>query len=336
MSGALGVISSLAASQWGLLTTAQAEKVGVTRLTLSRMVAAEVLERPSQGVYVLAGAVDEFTDLRAAWLSLMPAMTAEERLASPADHGVASHATAANLHHLGDLKDDLAEFTFAVPRRTRRDGIRLHQAALASNDVTIAAGLPVTTVERTIADLLVDSTADVQHIADITGQALADGKLSPGALAYHLDPVAAHWGKPTGAAAVSWLLNLAGYNSQATAMALESSAEGQRVLQHTLVKVIRENPEWIAPELRRKFADLRESLLKSIEGSAIAEAQRSTAQFKKVTSGARPPTSKMPIASINVIAKHSESSAAFIALLQQAAALAAFTPNTPISPSEDQ
>src|SRR5665647_620859 len=136
--------SQLAAGQWGLLTTAQAAREGITRLQLARLADAGVLERLGRGVYATTSSADEHLSLRAAWLALDPARTAEERLKSPTTTGVVSHASAAGLHNLGDLLDD-------------------------EQDVTIVEGLPVTTEERTIADLL-RAGHDPEHVAQIIGQ----------------------------------------------------------------------------------------------------------------------------------------------------------------------
>ncbi|MFB9955342.1 hypothetical protein [Cellulomonas denverensis] len=55
----------------------------MTRLQLARLAEAGVLERVDHGVYASASAPTEHRALRAAWLSLDPARTAEERLADP-------------------------------------------------------------------------------------------------------------------------------------------------------------------------------------------------------------------------------------------------------------
>ena len=49
-------LGSIAARRWGLVTTAQAQKAGVSRKQLSRMASAGVVERVAQGVYRMAGA----------------------------------------------------------------------------------------------------------------------------------------------------------------------------------------------------------------------------------------------------------------------------------------
>jgi hypothetical protein len=77
------VASQVAAGQWGLLTTAQAEYEGVTRLQLARRTSIGVLERVDRGVYATTSSPTEHRALRAAWLELGPKRTAEERLATP-------------------------------------------------------------------------------------------------------------------------------------------------------------------------------------------------------------------------------------------------------------
>ena len=79
-------------------------------------------------------------------------------------------------------------------RRTIRPGVRLHQAHLEAADVTIAEGLPVTIIERTIADLLGSrSHGDPEHIARIVGDALVEARLDVDRLAVLLDPLAARY-----------------------------------------------------------------------------------------------------------------------------------------------
>src|SRR5664279_4584234 len=102
-------VSRLAAGQWGLLTAAQAERDHITRSQLTRLADAGVLERVERGVYAATSSTDENRALRAAWLALDPARTAEERLAHPAGAGVISHTSAASLHGIGDLLDDVPE-----------------------------------------------------------------------------------------------------------------------------------------------------------------------------------------------------------------------------------
>jgi hypothetical protein len=53
---AMARLGSIAENRWGLITTAQAQKAGVSRKQLSRMASAGAIERVAQGVYRMAGA----------------------------------------------------------------------------------------------------------------------------------------------------------------------------------------------------------------------------------------------------------------------------------------
>ncbi|GEL45066.1 hypothetical protein CHO01_01820 [Cellulomonas hominis] len=224
----LAVVSELAAGQWGLLTTAQAERAGVTRLQLARLAGADVLERVDRGVYAVAGIPAEHRGVRAAWLALDPARSAEERLADPVGAGVASHTSAAALHRLGDLLDDEPELTLPHRKQSRR-GIRLHRLALAAADVTLVDGLPVTTEERTVADLLRDGH-DPDHVAQIVGQGARRGVIDLDDLAERLEPLARRYAQPDGVALVEHLLDLVGLSTAALARELAASAAGQELV----------------------------------------------------------------------------------------------------------
>ncbi len=77
-------VIDLAAAQWGLITTSQAQSTGVNRTTLNRLTVAGVLVHLAHGVYALRTATgDDLLQLRAAWLTLEPARPAADRLADP-------------------------------------------------------------------------------------------------------------------------------------------------------------------------------------------------------------------------------------------------------------
>ena len=221
-------VSQLAARQWGLLTTAQAEVEGITRLQLARLADAGVIERLGRGIYATPAAVDERTPLRAAWLSLNPSDLAEDRLADPPSSGVLSHTSAATLHGLGDLLDDESEITVPGRKQSRR-GIRLHRATLHADEVTIVEGLPVTTAARTVTDLLRDGH-DPSHVAEIAGDALRRDLASRQDLAAALEPLARRNGQPNGSALLEHLLDLVGLSSAALAMNLASSDLGKALV----------------------------------------------------------------------------------------------------------
>src|SRR5450759_3451320 len=80
MTNVVARASHIAAGQWGLLTTAQAVHEGISRLQLARLADAGVLQRVGRGVYATTSSAAEHLSLRAAWLVLDPAHTAELRL----------------------------------------------------------------------------------------------------------------------------------------------------------------------------------------------------------------------------------------------------------------
>lgn len=225
---ALAVVSEIAAGQWGLLTTAQADREGVTRVQLARLTDAGVLERVDRGVYATSAAPVEHRTLRAAWLTLDPARTAEERLVDLVAAGVASHASAAGLHRLGDLLDDVPELTLPHRKQTRR-GVRLHHLALAEHDVTLVDGLPSTTAERTVVDLLRDGH-DPDHVAQIVGQGVRRGLIDVDDLATRLEPLARRHGQANGRALVDHLLDMVGLSDAAVARELAASPAGQELV----------------------------------------------------------------------------------------------------------
>lgn len=224
----LSAISALAAGQWGLLTTAQAEREGVTRVQLARLVDAGVLDRVDRGVYATTASPAEHRTLRAAWLVLEPGLTAEERLSDPIATGVVSHTSAAGLHGLGDLLDDVPEVTVSKRKQTRR-GIRVHHLPLTEDDVTLVDGLPTTTEKRTVVDLLRDGH-DMEHVAQILGQAARRGGIDLDDLASRLDPLARRRGAASGRALLEQLLDLVGLSPAALVRDLAESRAGRDLI----------------------------------------------------------------------------------------------------------
>lgn len=198
MSQALRVLAELSAPQWGMVTTAQAAVHGVQRLELSRLSKAGHLERLTHGVYRNAGAPsDEFERVRAAWLAADPSRTAEQRLGDLSDGVVIMGTSAASLHGVGDLPADRHELSTPVRRQTQRPDVSYRQRRLAPGDVTVARGLPVTTIERTIADL-VENRTDLSLVAQVLGDAARSRRLDTDRLVELLAPLAARNNLPKG------------------------------------------------------------------------------------------------------------------------------------------
>lgn len=247
-------ISDLASNQWGLLTTTQAEAEGVSRLQLARLADAGVIERVDRGIYGIPAAMDERTELRAAWLSLDPKVPAEARLADPVSSGVISHTSAAALYEIGDLLSDVPEITVGTRKQSRR-GIRLHRGALSPEEVTTVQGLPVTTPARTVADLIRDGH-DVSHVAEVAGESLRRELVTRQDLAIALEPVAKRYDQPTGTALLEHLLDLVGLSETALATKLASSGLGQSLVSAGQLSAVRSILEArTSPSLMKNFLD---------------------------------------------------------------------------------
>lgn len=199
------VVLDLAAEQEGLLTTQQAHRRGVTRLVLSRLAEASVIERVAHGVYATPeGSMHRQAGLRAAWLALDPHQFSFERLGDgPAGFSV-THRSAAELHGLGQLIPERFEFVSRTRKRTRREDVRLRRRSISEDDITVVDGLPCTTVERTVADL-VDANEDLSLVAEVLGDA-EFSVIDFERLARLLEPLAARNGHESGAALLQSLM----------------------------------------------------------------------------------------------------------------------------------
>lgn len=185
--------------QWGLITTAQAHSAGLSSQQLARFSDTGVLERLRHGVYRVVGAPpNPNDDLRAAWLALAPARTAQERLADP-DVEVVSHRSAAVVHQLGDLDADRLEFTASARKQTRDSQVRFHRRRLGVGvgEWTLVDGLPVTTVLATIGDLAA-ARLDGGHLAGVARDAVTTHHVDLDEVVAVLSPHAHHYGVPLG------------------------------------------------------------------------------------------------------------------------------------------
>lgn len=191
---AMSRLAEVSSDQWGLLTTAQAGELGVNTTTLVRLVEAGLLMQVRHGVYaVSAGEVTAHQDEKAVWLKLNPGQPGWRRPKLDLDGGVVSHRSAALLHGLGDLVAPRIEMTVPRRRRVRDASVRLRRAELSEDDVTLVDGLPVTTVLRTIVDLLADHV-DASHLAQVIQEADRAGKVDLDELADRAAPYARRYG----------------------------------------------------------------------------------------------------------------------------------------------
>ncbi|UJV47235.1 type IV toxin-antitoxin system AbiEi family antitoxin domain-containing protein [Streptomyces sp. AMCC400023] len=190
----LAVLSSAAADQWGLVTTAQAKELGLNAVQLLRLTEVGLLENVSRGVYFLStSGMPRHLDIKAAWLRLQPGEFAWNRPPGHPDSGVISHASACQLHELGDIPAPDVEITVPRRRTTHEPFVRLRTAPLDSTEITVVDGLPVTTATRTITDLL-KAKADGGHVGGVIAEAERRDLITVDDLAEHLQPYARKYG----------------------------------------------------------------------------------------------------------------------------------------------
>lgn len=201
------------ASQWGLITAAQARSLGIERLWLSRMSARGMLQRIRHGVYALPSAqYGPLQDLRAAWLATEASLPAEDRFEA-GDPVVVSHASAAGVHHLGEVIAARHEFSSPTRRQTTQKDLRFHRCAVPARDLTWVDGLPVTSVARTVGDLAAN-VMDADHLATVVRDAVETHHVPLGDLAERLFPHLDAYGAVSGMGLVHSLLEHAGYDPE--------------------------------------------------------------------------------------------------------------------------
>lgn len=187
---ALPLLAETAAAQWGMFTTGQAERLGISRLQVSRLNKSRAIERFAFGVYkdtaVPGTALDS---LRATWLSLETDRFVEERLLNPKSGFVVTGLAATQIHEIGDWYVDEYEFSFPERKQTQRSNLKFRCRALSESSVTVVGGIPTTTIEQTIADLL-EQREDFSNVAGAFSQAVREGKIHEDKLISILEPVA--------------------------------------------------------------------------------------------------------------------------------------------------
>lgn len=167
---------ALCRHQHGIVTSAQAHRTGVSNVELHRMVLKGDLARLRRGVYRHEAVPLQLNEeLKAAWQSLYPEMTAEERLQN-LQFGVVRGESAAEVLQMGDLYPSRHSFFVPPGKKANAADIELKRSPLSPEDVTVVDGLPVTTPTRTVIDLL-EELHEPDHIAEAIRDA-ADRGLS--------------------------------------------------------------------------------------------------------------------------------------------------------------
>ncbi len=162
---AVAALEEFAAAQHGYVTRAQAAQAGVGDVLLLRLVADGHLERWEHGIYRFRGTPDLlWAGVWVAWLRLDPEHDAVERARHPTE--IARGPTAAWVYALGDVQPEPYQFWTASRRHIRRPDVRLRTGRPPDQDIAVVEGLPLTTPERTVADMVADGY-DIGHVADV-------------------------------------------------------------------------------------------------------------------------------------------------------------------------
>lgn len=168
-------VSHLAESQWSLITAAQAERLGVNRLKLSRFAKRGMLTRLHNGVYRISGAAQSpYEPIKAIWLSTNPVLTAEERIADP--EIIVGGTTASYLWDCGDMEPYPYQFYTKSRKQTQRSDLLFFPMDFEKEDFRLVEGLPVANISLVLFDLK-RRNYDLSLIGDIARDAKGRGLL---------------------------------------------------------------------------------------------------------------------------------------------------------------
>ena len=268
----LRVLAELTSYQWGMVTSAQASMRGVTRLDLSRLANSGHLIRLAHGVYMDAGAPgDEFDDLRAAWLSTEPKRLGEVRTKDRANGVAIAGESATRLHHIGDFRALQHDFVSPGRRQSQRREIRYRQRALDPRDVTFVEGLPVMTIERTIADL-VEDLKDLSLVADALRDASGKRTLDLDRLRELLVPLAERNGfrMGDGRALLDRLMEIAGIDIESLAHRVAADPSlGARITACFVGRLSKTDIDQllVTPEMEKTLRSIQETFEKTLRSA---------------------------------------------------------------------
>ncbi|MBB5060495.1 putative transcriptional regulator of viral defense system [Granulicella aggregans] len=156
---------ALAEEHAGLLTSKEARAAGIQDSVLVRLAQRGRLERMTRGVYRIAHyPSDRLAQYREAVLWAKASQ-------GPEDIAL-SHETALLLYGISDSNPSRVNLTVPTSARMRRqcpEWVAIHRAVLSPQDIGEHEGLPVTTVTRSIMDVLVAT-----HRTDVARQSVSD------------------------------------------------------------------------------------------------------------------------------------------------------------------
>ncbi|MET7282121.1 type IV toxin-antitoxin system AbiEi family antitoxin domain-containing protein [Kribbella sp. NPDC005582] len=270
---ALDVLESLeriGSTQWGLVTTGQADEAGVTKMQLSRLTERGTLQRVRHGIYALPSAdAGPLQGLRAAWIATGSRPSGQQPLA------VVSGESAAAVHGLGDLLPSKYEFTSAVRRQTTQADTRYRKRDLPDEDVAWVNGLPVTTVARTLKDLVAAGT-DFDHLSVAVRDAVSMSDAASIDLMRALEPAAGRSGPADGSAVLNAALKASGYRPPPGLLELMIPELQERLLEQLVPQLRNVMTRALAEQLRQlaPFSDAADRQDKDSDDGTSDDAPR--------------------------------------------------------------
>jgi predicted transcriptional regulator of viral defense system len=145
----------IAEAQAGYFTASQAQTAGFSTERLSANVKSGRFVRITHGIYRLYHFPGSpYEDMFVAWLRA-------------GSSSVISHESALVLYNLSDVLPSKVHLIVPRTASRRRKGIRQHTNRLLADEITKRNGLPITTIERTLSDLIATGLAQ-----ELIGQAI--------------------------------------------------------------------------------------------------------------------------------------------------------------------
>lgn len=146
---------SIAESQAGYFTTAQAAAVDVSRRLLSHYTTTGSLQRVRYGLY------------RITRFPQTPHEDVHQALLWVGSSSAASHMTALVVYGLSDAMPSKVHVTTAIPFTGTQQGVTIHRTSLDPDEITQREGVRVTSPIRTISDVVaVDRQLAVQALEE--------------------------------------------------------------------------------------------------------------------------------------------------------------------------
>ena len=151
----------------GLLTSKQAREAGILDSVLVRLAQRGRLERTARGVYRISHYPQARLSQHREAVLWAGASQGPEKVAL-------SHETALAVYGISDANPSVVHITVPKAARLRREQpkwIAIHHSDLGPDDVIVHEGLPLTSVAKTVSDILVST-----HRMDLALQAVAGAR----------------------------------------------------------------------------------------------------------------------------------------------------------------